>query len=331
MLAALQIVHPYVSLAAVILTISAAYFRWFYYKNTIIKFSFLSQLKKQVAGPPSYIMWVPFIFKLCGLLLLAVLVGRPQSVDTQSKVETEGIAIMLVLDASGSMRCFDDLYKRESRFTIARREAINFMQKRENDQIGLVFFGRDAVSRCPLTLDRHILRDCLTDITIGDINADGTVLSTAICMAARRLAPIKTVSKVMIVLTDGEPTPQLDLDPQLALEIAQKEGIKIYTIGIGSNQQAFIDDEFFGLQAVESRVNVELLSRLAEGTGGKFFMCQRTQDLNKIYQHIDQLEKTMYETPIYRNYQELVLPFALGACGMIGMELLMRTFIWFIV
>lgn len=327
----LNLAHPTAAVIAIFLVILVACMRWFFYKPTALKFSLTSRIKEHVSATKKYVELIPYFLRFSAVLLLALLVGQPQSVDVHSKVETEGIAIMMVLDVSGSMQCFDDFDDKRPRFEVAKQEAINFINKRDNDQIGLIFFGKDAVSRCPLTLDKTILKDCLQELNLGEVDPDGTVLSTAICMAVRRLSKAQATSKIMIVLTDGEPTQGLDVDPRLALELAQKEGIKIYTIGVGSEQGGYIYDPLFGIRPVGIRLNKELLEFFATQTKGQFFWSKKPQDMQEIYHVIDSLEKTSYETPIYRNYQELIIPFALCVLLLILFEILLSTFVWFTV
>jgi Ca-activated chloride channel homolog len=250
-------------------------------------------------------------------------------VNVQSKIHAEGIDIMMVLDASGSMQCFDDVHDQRMRFEVAKKEAIRFIDKRENDPIGLVIFGKDALSRCPLTLDKTIVKTIINELNLGDINPDGTVLSIAMSMAAKRLKDSKAKSKIMIVLTDGEPTPGIDIEPQIAVDLAKKLGIKIYTIGIGDEHGGLWKDPLFGVRSMGFKLNTKLLHAIAVQTGGKFFLAKKPDELKHIYDIIDSLEKTDYEMPIFTHYTDLVLPMLFIILAFLCMELMATSFIWF--
>lgn len=256
--------------------------------------------------------------------LLIFLIGKPQLVDHRSSVLLDGIDIMMVLDVSGSMQ-FPD-YDKKSRLQVAKEEALAFIDKRTNDSIGLVIFGNDALSRVPLTLDKKIIHDLISSLQIGIINHQGTVLSTAIITAANRLKKSDAKSKIMIVLTDGEPTPN-DASPDTAIKVAQQMGIKIYTIGIG-NEEEFFMDPFYGL-IQKPKINKGLLTKIAHETGGKFFLATNTQDMREIYKTIDSLEKTTHETSMYNHYYDIFVPFVWIIILLLLIELLLSTTIWF--
>jgi len=261
------------------------------------------------------------------LLTLAFLIGKPQLVDPHSNVIIEGLDMILVLDASGSMQFQDFDNSNRSRFDVAKAEAIHFIEKRDNDAIGLVIFGNDAVSRCPLTLDKAMLKNAVQELELGFIDPDGTLLSRAIITAANRLKYSKAKSKIMILLTDGEPS-EGDMDPKVAIKIAKELGIKIYTVGIGSDKQEYFRHPFFGLMP-KPTINKQLLETIAKETGGQFFLAQNAKDMRTIYNTIDSLEKTEYETPIYRNYQDIFMPFLVAIIGLMGLEVFLSSLVWF--
>lgn len=261
------------------------------------------------------------------LATLALLIARPQIVDSRSNIQLDGIDIMLVLDASGSMTLSDLEGDERPRFEIAKQEAIRFANKRDNDAIGLVIFANDAISRCPITSDKRVVCNMIRELKIGDINPDGTLLATSMVTAANRLKYSKAKSKVMILLTDGEPS-QNDMNHELAIEIAQKLGIKVYTIGIGSDKDTFFMHPFFG-RIPKPKVNAQLLTKIAQQTGGTFFMAYDAADMRKIYETIDALERTKHETPIFSRYYDLFFPITVGLMGCMSIELLLSTFVWF--
>lgn len=261
---------------------------------------------------------------LCGL---AILMSRPQLVDQQSTVQVDGIDIMLALDVSGSMQLFDSLQDTRRRIDVAKDEAITFIKKRDNDPVGLVLFGNEAVSRCPLTLDKKMLESIINDIELGIINPEGTMIIRGVVMALNRMRKSESKSKIIILLTDGEPT-QGDLDPQLALDMAKKMGVKIYTIGIGGNQGGYYQHPVFGLQQARAPLNKNLLHALATATGGKFFEATNPQELASIYDTINKLEKTSYETNVYYKFYDIFMPFLWIILGLCVVELFLSRFVW---
>jgi Ca-activated chloride channel family protein len=272
-----------------------------------------------------------FALRFLSLLLLSFLIAQPQLVDVSSTVHGQGVAIMVVLDLSGSMACVDDPNNQaeQTRLDIAKEEAIRFIEKRHADQIGLVIFGTEAVSRVPLTLDKKILKEVVGDLYLGVIPEDGTVLSRGMILAASRLQQVKAASKVMIVLTDGQPSPQDDA-PQAAVAIAQKLGIKIYTIGIGGDV-GYQKHPLFGLIPTGSSLNKELLRNISAQTGGRFFEARRQHELRAIYDQIDNLEKSSYTTTVLSNYRDIFIPFVWLIIGMTAMEIIVSTFVWSLV
>ena len=268
-----------------------------------------------------------FLTRFLSLVTLAILIARPQLVDPRSNVLVEGIDMMLVLDVSGSMQEKDFGDEEKTRFDVAKKEAIRFIKKRENDPMGVVIFGKSAISRCPMTLDKTILKNIVNNLYIGFVDPDGTVLSTAVLMAANRLKDSESKNKVMILLTDGAPT-ENDVDPNLAVEVAKKLGIKIYTIGIGSDEPQYRHHPFYGYIAMPG-VNKKLLKQMAKTTGGKFFMAKNPKDMRRIYETIDKLEKTEHETNIYSRYFDVFLPFLWVVFIFVLLELFLTAFLWF--
>ena len=296
-------------------------------KNVIYKFSLGDLLRKNDFVSRHPYKKIFFLMRFLLLIGLVFLIGKPQFVDPRSNIEVEGIDIVVVLDASGSMDIKDYSDDKRSRFDVAKQEAIRFIEKRNNDPIGLVIFGNDAISRCPLTLDKNILKSLIKDMKLGVVDPDGTVLSVAILTAANRLKNSKSKSKVMIVLTDGEPS-QNDVDPKVAIDVAKKLGVKIYTVGIGSDETQYVRNPFYGLVPMPG-VNKKLLTRIAKKTGGKFFLARDQRDMRNIYETIDKLEKTEYETDIYSKYFDWFKPILWAILIIFLFELLFSTFVWF--
>jgi Ca-activated chloride channel family protein len=283
------------------------------------------KVKKQMTTHPYQTLF--YMIRLFVLIILALLVAKPQLVDKRSNIIVEGIDIMIVLDASGSMDFTDFSDDDRSRFDVAKEEAICFIEKRVNDAIGLVIFAKDAISRCPVTMDKKIIREIVDDLRIGVIDHTGTMLGRAIVTAINRLKHSKANNKVMILLTDGTPS-EGDMNPVTVSEIAKKLGIKIYTVGIGSEHDEIVVHPKYGLQR-KPGVNVPLLKQIARDTNGEFFMAHNARDMHAIYDTIDRLEKTKHESPLYSRYFDIFTPFVIACIILLGLQQLLATFRWF--
>ncbi len=302
--------------------------RYVWYRYPRFSYSLAESISKQVRSKSVYFRYVFFALRVLIFFVLALLLAKPQLVDYKSEVPIEGIDIMLVLDVSGSMR-FCDENETRSRFEIAKDEAIRFSKKREYDALGLVLFGKNAISRCPLTFDKNMLKDMIEELELGDIDADGTMLVRGILAAANRLKYSTAKSKIMILLTDGEPS-EGDVDSSVAIEVANKLGIKIYTVGIGSEGQTMFYHPFYGHIPMQG-VNKELLDMIANQTGGKSFMAHNAADMRAIYDTIDQLEKTEHEVPLFSRHEDVYQSYLLGALYVLCIELFLSTFVFFTV
>lgn len=265
--------------------------------------------------------------KILALMILVFLIAKPQLVDSRSSITIDGIDIMIVLDASASMQFQDFDDDQRSRFQVAKDEAMRFVDKRTDDALGLVLFGKDALSRIPLTMDKKLINTIISGLELGFIDPDGTVLSTAIISGANRLKNSTAKSKVMIVLTDGAPS-ENDTDPALAIELAQKLGIKIYTIGIGSDEDQYVMHPFMGL-IPKPKINRPLLVKIAQNTGGKFFLARNSKDMRAVYDTIDSLERTSRQTSLYNKYYDIFIPGVAFIIFLMLLELLLSATIWF--
>lgn len=300
--------------------------KWFR-KTVVYRYSLGNELKKRGVTASSLYKKVFYFLRLFTLLLLAVIIGKPQIVDSRSKVPVSGIDIVLVLDVSGSMQFRDYEDDERSRFDVAKAEAIRFIEKRTNDALGLVLFGKDTVSRCPITFDKELLQKVVDELKLGVIDSDGTMLITGMVTAANRLKYSRSKSKVMIVLTDGEPS-EGDMDASVGIDVAKKLGIKIYTVGIGSEHEQIFNHPFYGIMA-RPKVNKELLTKIANETGGHYFFARSAADMRRIYDTIDALEKIEHEVPHFSLYYDLLVPVVGLIMAAIFFELLFSTYVWF--
>jgi Ca-activated chloride channel homolog len=308
--------YPWILAIGILLLILAWWWRVFQKKEVVYQFPLTDAFARAHSASLRTSILYTWIRKVAQVLMLVALViatARPRCPDERTKIAVEGIAIMMVLDVSGSMELFDDPSNPISRFAVAQNEAIKFINRRSNDMFGLTLFGAIAASRCPLTSDKKIVIDILKSTKLGVINPDGTMLSLSIAMGVNRLKNAETPSKIMVVLTDGQPSPE-DIRPEQAITLAQKAGIKIYTIGIGSEKGGFAYHPFGGVVQVPTPLNHELLTMIAQKTGGTYFVASNAQELEDIYKQIDMLEKSSHQTPTYAHYHEYFVPLLLFAC-----------------
>lgn len=250
--------------------------------------------------------WLP-VFKVISLVLLIIALARPQWGDQKVNVSTEGINIILALDLSESMRALD--FKKDgnivTRLEAAKHVVQDFIVKRNGDRIGMVVFGSHAFTQLPLTRDYNTIAFMLEALKIGAAGP-GTAIGDAIGISIKRLEDIKSESNIIILLTDGKSNSG-KLTWQDAVKIAAHRNIKIYTIGVGSRGKApFLVDDVFGQRYVYQKVDMDLkaLKKIAEETTGSFFEAKDTEGLSKIYDIIDQLEKTNVDIIKWVEYKE---------------------------
>ncbi len=324
-----NLAYPYIFICLVLSLLLFAAYRWLVWRPIYYGTSLVAYLKKQkviyTRHAASYIL---FGLRCLSLFLLVLAIARPQKIDPKSKVQTDGIDIILVLDVSQSMELADDLNDFTTRIAIAKKEAINFIKRREHDPIGLVLFGRYALSRCPLTLDKTVLSDIIEKVEVGDIDPGGTSLAVGMMTAVNRLKKSQAKSRIMIVLTDGQPTPG-DLDPAIVVDIAKKLDIKIYTIGIGSKDGGFFNHPIFGPIRQGEVFDHKLLAQIAAQTGGQFFEAKNITDMQQVYRKIDQLEKTSSESTVFTKKIEYFGFFIKLGLLILICELILAYFVWF--
>lgn len=267
--------------------------------------------------------------RLVTVALLMIAMARPQTGRTQTQVRTEGIDIVLVVDTSGSMQALDldggrRISNRRNRLEVTKAVVDDFVKKRENDQIGLVVFGAEAFTQCPLTLDHGIVATFLDQIEIG-MAGDATAIGSAIGTAVKRLKDSAAKSRVIILLTDGRSNAG-PLSPRKAAEVAEAFGVKIYTIGAGTRGKApFIVDSLFGKEVIYQDVEIDekTLKEIAERTGGAYFRAEDEKALGQIYEQIDELEKTEITMSSYMEYSEKFRWFVIPALGLLLLEVIL--------
>lgn len=263
-----------------------------------------------------------FVLRLLALAALIVALARPQSSSNSQSVNTEGIDIMLAMDISPSMLA-EDL--KPNRIEAAKKMALEFIDSRPNDRIGLVVFAGESFTQCPLTTDHSVLKNLFASIKSGQI-ADGTALGDGLATAVNRIKSSVAKSKVVILLTDGVNNAG-SVPPLTAGEIASTFKIRVYTIGVGT--QGFAPYPFqtpYGTryENVEVQIDEPTMKQIAEMTQGKYFRATNNKKLKAIYGEIDKLEKTKIEVKEFRKHSEEYLPFALAAAGLLILEILLR-------
>ncbi len=269
-----------------------------------------------------YIYHGLYVIRLLAIALLIIALARPQTSLSRQDISVEGIDLVIALDVSGSMLAMDF---KPDRLNAAKDLAIEFIDGRPNDRIGLVIFSGETFTQCPLTTDHAVLKNLFRDIQSGMIE-DGTALGDGLATAVNRLRGSKAVSKVIILLTDGVNN-MGSLDPRSAAEIAKLYGVRIYTIGIGTIGQApYPVQTPFGLQTqmMEVKIDEPLLMEVAKGTDGKYFRATNNAKLRAIYQEIDKMEKSKIDVTEFRKKKEEFLPLVLLAFLLIGLEMLLR-------
>jgi Ca-activated chloride channel homolog len=322
--------YPWV-FVAVPLYLFSVIFRIRFRKSNRYHFPLTSIIKSRqgvFSGSKSKII---FSLRAATLALLVLLSARPQWVDQHSKVNVEGVDIVLAMDISGSMQIFDDVSDRRTRISVAKTEAIKFIDKRVNDPIGIVIFGAETLSLVPPTLDKSLLKESVEKLEIGYINPNGTALEQGLASAVSRLRNSKAKSKIIVLLTDGQPTPGLSaISMDQATDLAKQYKIKVYTMGVGSPDGGYIEQfgRVMNVGAQDAGIDKELLRNIAEKTGGKFFHAKNPKEIAQIYNTIDQLEKTEQESDLFSNYYEAFWPFAIPLLFLIFADVILRTWFW---
>jgi Ca-activated chloride channel family protein len=265
---------------------------------------------------------VPFILRLLAFCCLTIALARPQTRNDEQQVNGEGIDIVLCLDISGSMLAQDFT---PNRMEAAKNVAGEFIDNRPTDRIGLVIFSGESFTMCPLTTDRGVLKTQLANVQSGLLE-DGTAIGSGLATGVDRLRSSPSKSKVIILLTDGENNGGL-IDPNTAKEIAKSIGVRVYTVGMGTEGYAPVPVQTPGgvvMQREKVNIDEKLLTQIATETGGKYYRAKDNESLKSIYEEIDRLEKSKIEVTAIRRYTEQFYPFALAAALLIFLELLLR-------
>lgn len=299
-----------------------AWYIWRFKKSgASMRFSSISGFKTMGKSWKHYFRHLPFALQLIGLSLLIVALARPQSSSHWESSTTEGIDIAITLDISTSMLAQDF---KPDRIEAAKDVAVKFIAGRPNDRIGLVVFAGESFTQCPLTTDHAVLINLFNQIETGLIE-DGTAIGNGLATAVSRLKESDATSKVIILLTDGDNNAG-QIAPSTAAELAKTYGIRVYTIGVGTIGTApYPVQTPFGteLRDVEVKIDEPGLQQIANITGGEYFRATDKASLVKIYEQIDELEKSKIDVKKHSKKQEEFGKFALLA----GLALLLSLFL----
>lgn len=260
-----------------------------------------------------------FVLRLLAIGALIVALARPQSHSASSTSQVEGTDICIALDVSGSMEAND---LQPNRFDAAKSVASKFINDRENDNMALVIFSGESLSLLPLTNDRVTLIQTLDNVKMGEL-ADGTAIGDGLVSSINRISSGKAKSKSIILITDGSNNAG-DVSPSTAAEIARQQGIRVYTIGVGTNGSIKITDPFGFPTTIETKIDEASLKDISAKTGGKYFRATDKNMLDNVFKEIDRLEKSRLETQRYTRTAEGFMPWILASLVLFSLELLLR-------
>jgi len=247
-----------------------------------------------------------FVFRLLALSSLIIAMARPRKVDISSQTKsTKGIDIVMAIDVSGSMLAKD---LKPNRMEALKKVAENFVEGRPNDRIGIVVYASEAYTKTPVTSDKAIIQEAIQSIKYDNVLQDGTGIGMGLTTAVNRLKDSKAKSKVIILLTDGVNNAGF-IEPETASQIAREYGIKVYTIGIGTNGNAMFPYAYapnggFLFRMMPVEIDVNLLRTIARNTGGKYFRASSNSKLESIYKEINKLETTEIQELKFYDYDE---------------------------
>lgn len=279
-------------------------------------------LPAALGGPPWWLR-LPPLLRTASLACLIIGAAGPRVGGSRIEMKREGIAIAIAIDISSSMYAED--FAPSNRLEVAKAQAISFIRGRSADRIGLVAFAAEALTQVPVTLDYPVLEQAVSDLRIGSLE-DGTAIGSGLATAVNRLRRAPEKSKVVLLLTDGENNRGL-IDPRTAAATAASFGIRVYTIGVGTEGEAPIPTgrSATGLryEVLPVRIDEPLLKEIAATTGGRYFRATDSEALGRIFRQIDGLEKTPVQVTRYLHYEELTKPLAIAGLMLLGLELLM--------
>ncbi len=265
---------------------------------------------------------LPFVLRISAICLIVVALARPRSSSETEKIDTEGIDIVLAMDVSSSMLARDF---EPDRISAAKNIAIEFIAQRPSDRMGIVVFAGESYTQCPLTTDRATLINLMKDVQT-DLIEDGTAIGNGLATAVARMKDSNAKSRVVILLTDGVNN-RGEIAPETAAELAKTFGVRVYTIGLGTNGEApypVMTAWGVELRNMPVEIDEDLLKRVAESTGGRYFRATDNTKLSEIYSEINRMEKVRTTVDSFPVYKELFGKYALWALICLLLEVLLR-------
>ena len=303
---------------------------WYVWKQSVaqasLQISTTDPFQKLPRSWKEYMRHVNFAFLCAALALTIIALARPQSSDSWSQSNTEGIDIVLSLDVSNSMQ-FEDF--RPNRLEASKDVASSFVAGRPNDNIGLVLFGKESYTMCPMTSDHAVVGNMINSVTFDLIDGGSTAIGDGLVTAVNRIRSGQAKSKVIILLTDGSNNSG-DVSPKDAAQVAQAMGVRLYTIGVGSKGEfeTTVGYDPFGRpvrQKVAADIDEETLKSMAQFTGGRYFRATDKNSLTQIFDEIDKMEKTKMSVREYSRKEEEFLPFVLAALCFLLLHVFFRN------
>ena len=324
----MQFANPYFLLLLLLLI---PYILWYVLRHRTseptLQVSSTAAFRRAPRSWKQMLVHAPFLLRCLSFLMIVLVLCRPQTSNSWSDKTIEGIDIMLCVDISTSMLA-EDL--RPNRIEAAKKVAAEFIAGRPNDNIGLTIFSGESFTQCPMTTDHTVLLNLFEGVNCDMVQRglmdDGTAIGMGLANAITRLKDSKAKSKVIILLTDGSNNAG-DISPLTAAEIAKSFGIRVYTIGVGTNGTARYPYPVGGrIEYINIPVEIDekTLASIARTTDGEFYRATNNAKLREVYQEIDKLEKTKMNVKQYSKRYEAFAPFALFACLFLLLELLLR-------
>ena len=307
---------------------------WLFFKRnkqqTTLKISSLKGFKSTSSIRAKFKPYL-HLLRLLGLASLIIALARPRTVDVSNQTKTtKGVDIVMAIDVSGSMLAKD---LKPNRMEALKNVAANFVENRPNDRIGIVVYASEAYTKTPVTSDKAVVLEAIKSIKYDNVLQDGTGIGMGLTTAVNRLKDSKAKSRVIILLTDGVNNAGF-IEPETASEITKEYGIKVYTIGIGTNGMALFPYAYapggngFLYQMMKVEIDENLLKTIAKNTGGKYFRATSNDKLKSIYDEINKLETSEIEELKFYDYDEKFRPFVLLAALLLLLEIVLRQTIF---
>jgi Ca-activated chloride channel family protein len=320
----IEFAYPAFFFALILVPLMAAWYFWRGRRGTApLQLSGFENLEDKMSSVRVWLRHLLAILRMAVVALIVIVLARPQSSNQWEQITTEGIDIVMCMDISGSMRAMDF---KPNRLEASKNVGIEFVNARQNDRFGLVVFAGESFTQCPMTTDRAVVINFLKEIDFGVIE-DGTAIGMGLATAVNRIKESKAKSKVIILLTDGVNN-RGDVGPVTAAELAAGYGIRVYTIGVGSQGTAPIKlQDMFGRTVTQNmpvEIDEEVLQEIAQSTDGAYFRATNNNKLREIYQQIDELEKTRLDVKQFSKKKEEYFPFLLAAMLILLAEVLLR-------